>query len=192
MTGDRLPRQASPSARTRRSARRRATVAPATRPPPTLEVPRRRCWKRHFVAQIGLPPLTARTPRTRIGQSARCQRFQSSGKPCTATTSTAVANATVEQVLHEGGSMGETPPSTRRRPGAIRSRRSPASLDHFGELGPIRVGAIPMRQVVRLVPEHHRLDHVAATSGSQTYTSWHGCSTMLKPQLRSIARVQLD
>ena len=47
--------------------------------------------------------------------------------------------------------------------------------DHFREQGPLRVlVAVPVRQVVRFVPQHHRLDHEVAARGSQTYTSWQG------------------
>src|SRR5262249_52524099 len=81
----------------------------------------------------------------------------------------------------------------------FRENRAGRELRHLTERGPARVELeIPMRQVVRLVPKHHRFDHwdtfaVVNESGSlrvrlsHTNTSASGCETIRKPEVRSIA-----
>ncbi len=78
-----------------RSAARRCASGPNPAPPR-----RRRSRCRPPMTQIGWS-VTARISSILAGHSWICQRFQSSGKPCTATASTCVEHALALHVAHE-------------------------------------------------------------------------------------------
>ena len=100
------------------------------------------------------------------------------------------------------GSIGEMPPSTRGSRGFSARTASAASSHHRGEDLPVGIELeVPVRQVVRLVPEHHRFDHRcgytargSASSASIASADEHFLLGMRRrsrnPALRSIASAQ--
>ena len=68
-------------------------------------------------------PVTARISSSLAGQSRIGHRFQSSGKPCTATTSISSSTPSPPMCAMNCGSIGEIPPSTRAARAARRRRR---------------------------------------------------------------------
>ena len=121
---------------------------------PKLEAP-------HSETQIGRS-VTASISASFSGQASIGHKFQSSGKPCTAMTSSAVERALC---LHVGDEIrvdrrdAAENPGQARRLGRDRLAGQPA---HARKPRPVRVElGVPMRLVVRLVPDHRGFDHAA-------------------------------
>ena len=140
------------------------------------------------------------------GHSSICQWFQSSGKPCTATTSTA---SRTPCCLGASGRNPDRSATSRRGPAAAwairRDRRAGQLTISRKRLQSGNDLKVPVRYVVRLVPEHDGFDHAppaplesgklgAAASLRDQRRHRNTCvfrrATIPKPALRSIASTQ--
>ena len=145
------------------------------------------------------------------GHSSIVHRFQSSGNPCTAMTSSRSNTPFPARLAMNSGSIGEMPPSTRGSPGASAAIASPASRAMLGKARPVRdrargpnaiccwarSTASPLRSCRHVLPLcRARQGRVDGAEGGRRLgrrhrnTSSSGLASTTNPALRSIAAVQ--
>ena len=138
---------------------------------------RRRTRRRPPITQIGRS-VTARISSIFAGHSWICQRFQSSGKPCTRDHVEMLEHALAAPgCAMKPGSIGDMPPSTRGRRRVHRPDRT-AGEDRAISAKQRPVGVelrVPMRLVVGLVPDHRRFDHARRPSAPGRRRRAGGC-----------------